>query len=91
MDNRIDFKDVEERIVEIRGQQVLIDRDVADLYGVSTKVINQAVKNNPGKFPEGYLVTLSNEEKSELVKNFDQFTTLSSVKNRNDLSRGRTF
>ena len=58
------------------GQNVILDRDVAALYGVETKEINQAVKNNPGKFLEGYIVTLTNREKNELVKNFDRFNTL---------------
>ena len=49
---------------------VLLDRDVADLYGVETKHVNQAVKNNPRKFPEGYVLELNDEEMG-LVKNFD--------------------
>jgi hypothetical protein len=60
----------------IQGQQILIDRDVAELYGVETKRINEAVKNNPDKFPEGYVVTLSIEDKHELVENFDRFSSL---------------
>lgn len=47
-----------------------------DLHGVTTKEINQAVKNNPEKFPEGYVITLTANEKGELVKNFDRFNTL---------------
>ena len=72
----IDGKDVEEKILTIRGQEVLLDRDVAELYGVETKNINRAVKNNPDKFPDGYVVTISSEEKNELVKNFHQFSSL---------------
>jgi len=72
----IDLKEVEDKILTIRGQSILIDRDVAALYGVSTKAVNQAVKNNPEKFPEGYIVALNSEDKSELVKNFDQFNSL---------------
>lgn len=49
----VTIKDVEKRIVAVRGQQVLVDRDVAALYGVETKRINEAVKNNPEKFSEG--------------------------------------
>ena len=63
-------------IVELRGMQVIIDADVAALYGVETKVVNQAVKNNPEKFPKGYVIYLSQKEKEELVKNFDQFNNL---------------
>ena len=47
----ITTKDVEEKLISLRNQKVLLDCDVADLYGVKTKEINQAVKNNPDKFP----------------------------------------
>ena len=76
MNEIIGYKEVEKKILSIRGQQVLLDKDVAELYGVETKEINQAVKNNHNKFPEGYVITLSNKEKDELVKNFDRFNTL---------------
>jgi len=46
----------------IQDKQVLIDRDVAELYGVETREINQAVKRNPEKFPEGYIISLTTEE-----------------------------
>lgn len=69
-------KTVEEKIITIRNQQIIIDTDVAELYGVETKRINEAVKNNPDKFPEGYLIELDNHEKIELVENFDRFNTL---------------
>ena len=49
-------------MLQVRGQQVLLDRDVAALYGVETRVINQAVKNNPDKFPAGYVVELTQDE-----------------------------
>lgn len=55
---------------------MLIDADVAELYGVQTKEINQAVKNNPEKFPVGYILELNKEEKAELVKNFDHLQRL---------------
>ena len=51
----IDINAVKSRMLQVRGQQVLLDRDVAALYGVETRVVNQAVKNNPGKFPAGYV------------------------------------
>lgn len=54
--------EVESRIIMLRDQQVLMDADVAELYGVETKRINEAVSNNPEKFPEGYLWELSSEE-----------------------------
>lgn len=55
---------------------MLIDRDVAELYGVETKRVNEAVKNNPDKFPKGYFFTLQGVEKQQLVENFDHFKTL---------------
>lgn len=65
--------EVENKIVVLRKQQVLIDSDVAELYGVETKVINQAVNNNPEKFPKGYVLKLSNYEKDRLVDKFERF------------------
>ena len=56
--------------VPVSGQQVLLDRDVAVLYGVETRVINQAVKNNPEKFPHGYVVELSSDEFATLRSKF---------------------
>ena len=53
---------VESMILEIRGVNVILDADVAYLYGVETKRINEAVKNNPDKFPEDYMFVLANEE-----------------------------
>jgi len=60
----------------IRNQKVIVDADVAELYGVETKRVNEAVKNNPEKFPKGYLFNLNKQEKDELVENFDQFKKL---------------
>ena len=65
--------EVENRIITLRDQQVILDSDVADLYGVETKRINEAVSNNPDKFPKGYILELSDDEKFELVENFDRF------------------
>jgi hypothetical protein len=67
---------IENRIIAIRGEKVLIDGDVAEIYGVETKRVNEAVKNNLDKFPEDYLFELSQEEKDELVENFDRFNRL---------------
>jgi hypothetical protein len=68
--------DVDSKVIEIRGKKVLLDSDVASLYGVKTKEVNQAVKNNPDKFPDGYIIVIDKNEKNELVKNFDQFNSL---------------
>lgn len=69
----IGTKEVEERIIELRGVKVLLDRDVAELYGVETKRINEAVKNNPDKFPEGYILYLSMDE---AISSRSKFSTL---------------
>lgn len=72
----ITMDDVREKIIVLRGEPVILDMDVAALYGVQTKEVNQAVKNNPGKFPMGYIMGLDEFEKEELVKNFDRFNML---------------
>ena len=61
---------VEDGIIIIREQQVMIDSDVADLYGVETRRINEAVKNNPEKFPEGYIISLTKSEFKVLRSKF---------------------
>jgi len=53
-----------------------LDSDVAVLYGVVTRDINKAVKNNPEKFPEQYIIQLNKNEKNELVENFHRFDAL---------------
>ena len=62
---------IQSKIYEIRGQQVMLDRDLADLYGVETKVLNQSVKRNIERFPDDFMFQLTNEEtqnwKSQLV------------------------
>ena len=65
----IDIAAVQSRMLTIRNQQVLLDRDVAALYGVETKALNQAVKRNAGKFPAGYILKMTEEEcsRSQIV------------------------
>ena len=62
----ISTNEVEKLMLNVRGQNVLLDRDVAMLYGVETRIVNQAVKNNPLKFPEGYIIELDEKESSVL-------------------------
>ena len=62
----VKFNSVEKKIVIIRNVPVILDSDVAELYGVETREINQAVKNNPNKFPQGYIIQLDKEEWSNL-------------------------
>ena len=63
-------------IFEIRGQKVMIDRDLADLYEVETKKLNQAVKRNFKRFPTDFMFQLTNEEQKELVTNCDRLKNL---------------
>lgn len=67
----VKFNDVENVVFDLRGQHVILDSEVAKLYGVETMRINEAVKNNPDKFPEGYIIELTKEEKSEVIEIFD--------------------
>ena len=66
----IKIEQVEEKILILRGVRVIIDADVAALYGVETREVNQAVKNNPKKFPKGYVFTTTDEDLED-IKNFD--------------------
>jgi hypothetical protein len=85
----LDLAIIEEKLLEIRNKKVLLDRDVVHLYGIETKRVNEAVKNNPEKFPEGYVIYLDEEEtdflrskistleiKREPVEIFDRFQKL---------------
>jgi phage regulator Rha-like protein len=66
----ISFRQVEEKVLELRGQGVILDSDVAELYGVETKRINEAVANNLDKFPEGYIIEVSKEDHQSLKSKF---------------------
>ncbi|MCK9612335.1 MAG: ORF6N domain-containing protein [Bacteroidales bacterium] len=66
----IRLEEVESKIIEIRNQKVLLDSDVAELYGVETKRVNEAVSNNPDKFPDGYIIVLTNNEWNTLKSKF---------------------
>ena len=72
----INTDDVQGKFIFVRGEQVLLDRDVAELYGVETRRVNEAVRNNPEKFPDGYLISLTESEKEEVVENFDHLKVL---------------
>ena len=72
----IKFEELENKLIKYNEEFVLVDRDVAQLYGVETREINQAVLNNLDKFPQGYIVELKDEEKIELIKKFDRFNKL---------------
>ena len=76
MSELVKFKEIEDKIVIVRGQQVILDSDVAALYDVETKRINEAVKNNPDKFPKGYILELKKSEKEQVVENFHHLEKL---------------
>ena len=69
-------QEIKDKILTIRGVQVMLDRDLAELYGVETKRLNEQVKRNIERFPERYMFQLNNFEKNELVANCDRFKTL---------------
>ena len=67
---------VDPRILRVRGIQVLVDADLAEIYGVSTKALNQAVKRNAERFPEDFRFQLTAAEREEVVTNCDHLTRL---------------
>ena len=60
------IENLEELLIELRGENILLDADVAVIYGVETKRVNEAIKNNPDKFPQGYMFELDEVEFSDL-------------------------
>lgn len=62
----IPYLEVQDKVATIRKQPVMADADVAELYGVETREVNQAVRNNPDKFPEDYMFALSDSELKDL-------------------------
>ena len=73
MNDIVKIEEIKAMIVSLRDQDIIPDFLVAALYSVETKDINRAVKNNPAKFPDGYILISTDEEKKQLVKNFHQF------------------
>lgn len=67
---------IELLILNLREQKIILDTDLAELYGVPTKVLNQAVKRNAERFPEDFLFRLTTQEKKEVVTNCDHLTKL---------------
>ena len=74
--NVINFESLESKLIRYKDEFVLVDSDVAELYGVKTREINQAVSNNLDKFPQGYIIELTEDEKQEVIKNFDHLSKL---------------
>ena len=67
---------IENLILTIRGKQVMLDRDLARLYGVETKVLNQAVKRNIERFPDDFMFQITKEEVNSTLFSRSQFVTL---------------
>ncbi len=67
---------IEDKIFLIRGHRIMIDRDLAQLYGVETKYLNRQVKRNQERFPEEFMFQLTKDEKEELVTNWHRFEKL---------------
>ena len=78
-----DLTNIESKILVIRGQQVMLDRDLAELYGVETKVLNQAVKRNIERFPEQFMFNLNKEEQDSVeISSRSQFVTSKNLKSQ---------
>jgi hypothetical protein len=77
----IPVEQIEPRILLIRGQRVVLDADLAELYGTTTKALNQAVKRNAGRFPADFRFQLNIAEKTEVVTNCDHLSRLKFTKN----------
>ncbi len=67
---------IESRILEIRGQKVMIDADLAEIYGVPTKALNQAAKRNHERFPQDLMFQLTKDEEDEVVTKCDHLTRI---------------
>jgi hypothetical protein len=71
-----ELSQIESKLIVVRQQKVLLDRDVAELYGIETKRVNEAYRNNPDKFPEGYVLFLDEEESHSLRSKFSTLKNL---------------
>jgi hypothetical protein len=68
--SEITYKKVKDKIVMVHNHSVILDSDVAELYGIETKRINEAVSNNPEKFPSGYIIAITENEYAFLRSKF---------------------
>jgi len=69
-------ENVMNKIIMIRGIKIMIDRDLAELYGVTTKRLNEQVKRNRKRFPDDFMFQLTQQEKNDVVANCDHLTNL---------------
>ena len=72
----ISLEKIENRILLVRGEKILIDADLAEFYGVTTKRLNEQVKRNSARFPEDFIFQLNTDEKSQVVANCDHLEKL---------------
>ena len=80
MEGIIKFNLTKDYIIDLRGEKVILDSDVATLYGMETREINQAVRNNPAKFPDGYVFEISKSVADDLQsKNLITISPMSRV------------
>ena len=91
MSNVVKFDNVMNKVVTLRNKQVIVDSDVAELYGVETKRVNEAVKNNPDKFPKGYVIELEISDLRSLRSKFSTANyTISTQPALSDIAKLRT-
>lgn len=76
METLVPIEIIEKKILLIRGQKVMLDSDLAELYGVTTKRLNEQVKRNRARFPENFMFKLTTKEKDEVVANCDHLVKL---------------
>ena len=76
MDALVVQGEISSRILTLRGEQVMLDRDLAELYGVETKRLNEQVKRNSERFPSDFIFQLNENEKNELVAKCDRFNSI---------------
>lgn len=74
MEGSIPIQVIENKILLIRGEKVMLDADIADLYGVATKRLNEQIRRNSDKFPEDFAFQLTLEEWQEIKSSGDRFT-----------------
>jgi hypothetical protein len=67
---------IQQRILLIRGEKVIVDADLAEAYGVTTKALNQAIRRNADRFPSDFMFRLTKQEKLEVVTNCDYLRNL---------------
>ena len=68
--------EISDRIYTMRNEQIIIDRDLAELYGVETKRLNEQVKRNSERFPSDFMFQINDNEKNELVAKCDRFNSM---------------